>query len=256
MSTEDKKMKENVLITGASSGLGKQMAMEFASRGYNLALTARREEVLVSVKQEIEQTYKVKVFIGVLDVLDFEQTKKVFAAAAAELGGIDKIIANAGVGYDDFIGSVDAFKNARAMIDTNVTGAIATVEAAVLLFRRQNRGHIITVSSVASFRGFPGSSAYSASKSAISTYSEALRAETYKENIDVTVLSPGYIDTPINQHVSSRPFLIDLERGGKILVSLIEKKVKRSMVPPWPWGIVARIMAILPTAIIARAFSQ
>jgi len=244
---------QNVFITGASSGLGKQMAKEFASRGYNLALTARRVDILDALKQELEREFKIKVFVAGLNVRDPQQTGEVLAAAASELGGIDKVLANAGIGYTERIGTPNSFEHARDMIQTNVIGVMATLDAAVQLFRQQGYGHIVAVSSVAAFRGIPGSSAYCASKSAVTTYTEALRAETYHENIDVTLLSPGYIDTPINQGAASRPFLIDLEKGGKILVSLIEKKVKRSTVPSWPWGIVARLLACLPTGMLVRA---
>jgi len=245
-------MSKNVFITGASSGLGKQMALEFASRGYNLALTARREDILVDLKEQIQKAYKVEVFVLALDVLEYEQTQQAIDSAAAALGSIDKVIANAGIGSGGRIGDSGAFVQARDVINTNVVGAMATIDAATAFFRRQGHGHVITLSSVAAFRGLPGSGAYSASKAAISVYSEALRAETYDENIDVTVLLPGYIDTPINNSLKSRPFLIDLASGGRILADLIEKKVKRSTVPPWPWGLVARIIALLPTAVVAK----
>lgn len=245
-------MSKNIFITGASSGLGKQMALEFASRGYNLALTARREDILLAVKKQIQESFKVEVFVAALDVQDYQQTQQVLAAAATQLGSVDKVIANAGIGSGGRIGEDGAFGHARDVINTNVVGAMATIDAATALFRRQGHGHIVTLSSVSAFRGLPGSGSYSASKAAISIYSEALRAETYSENIDVTVLSPGYIDTPLNDSLANRPFLIDLVRGGKILANLIEKKVKRSTVPPWPWGLVARIIAILPTAIVAK----
>jgi len=245
-------MSKSIFITGASSGLGKQMALEFASRGYNVALSARREDVLLAVKKQIQEKYEVEVFVAALDVLDYEQTQQVLIAAAAQLGGIDKVIANAGIGLGGRIGEEGAFACAREVINTNVVGAIATIDAATAFFRQQGQGHVVTLSSVSAFRGLPGSAAYSASKAAISVYSEALRVETYNENIDITVLSPGYIDTPINDSLDSRPFLIDLASGGKILANLIEKKVKRSTVPSWPWGLVARILAILPTALVAK----
>ena len=244
---------QSVFITGASSGLGKQMAKEFAKRGYNLALTARRVDILNALKEELEKEFNMKVFVASLDVQDPQQTIDVLAMAAKELGGIDKVLANAGIGYTERIGTPNAFEHARQMINTNVIGAMATIDAAVQLFRQQGHGHIVAISSVAAFRGMPSSSAYCASKSAVTTYTEALRAETHSENIDVTLLSPGYIDTPINQGAASRPFLIDLEKGGNILATLIEKKVKRSTVPAWPWGFVARLLACLPTGLLVRA---
>lgn len=248
-------MSKNIFITGASSGLGKQMALEFASRGYNLALTARREDILLALKKQIQDSFEVEVFVAALDVHDHNQTQQILASAAAQLGSIDKVIANAGIGSGGRIGEVEAFAHARDTINTNVIGAMATIDAATAFFRQQGHGHIVTLSSVSAFRGLPGSAAYSASKAAISVYTEALRVETYNENIDVTVLSPGYIDTPLNDSLDNRPFLIDLVSGGKILANLIEKRVKRSTVPPWPWGLVARLIAILPTAVVAKTMA-
>jgi len=116
----------------------------------------------------------------------------------------------------------------------NLIGAIATVDAAAAYFLDKGKGHIVGTSSVAAFRGMPRSSAYSASKAGFAIYLEAVRAELYKKNIDVTVLYPGYIDTPFNERLKSRPFLISVEKGAGIIVRLIEKKVKSSTVPVYP----------------------
>jgi hypothetical protein len=98
----------------------------------------------------------------------------------------------------------------------------------------------------------PAGGAYGASKAAVTTYLEALRAETHSSPIHVTTLSPGFIDTPINRGAKSRPFVIPVEQGGKLLVDLIERKVERATVPRWPWAVVARLMTVLPTAVIAK----
>jgi len=243
-------MTETVLITGASSGLGKQMAIEFARRGYNLALSARRLAELESLKQELA-SHGVNIKCWQCDVADGVALAEMFAEAEKTFGKIDKVVANAGMGKNGIIGKQD-FNEIKATIDINVTAAMATAHHAMQVFRRQGFGHMVFIASVAGFRGLPSGGAYSASKAAVRYFAESLRAETYQENIDVTVLNPGYIDTPINQGAASRPFLIDVEKGGKILVNLIEAKVKRSTVPSWPWAIVARLMAILPTALIAK----
>ena len=91
-----------------------------------------------------------------------------------------------------------------------------------------------------------------ASKAAVTTYLESLRAETYSSPIRVTTLSLGFIDTPLNRGAKSRPFVIPVEEGGKLLVDLIERKVERATVPRWPWAMVARLMAIVPTGVIAK----
>jgi NAD(P)-dependent dehydrogenase (short-subunit alcohol dehydrogenase family) len=135
---------------------------------------------------------------------------------------------------------------------TNVLGFMSTVDAALQHFRAQGRGHLVGISSVAAFRGLPGGGAYGASKAAVTNYLEALRAETRTSGILVTTLSPGFIDTPLNRGAKSRPFVIPVEKGGRLLVDLIERRVQTATVPAWPWALVARLLMVLPTAITAR----
>jgi len=134
----------------------------------------------------------------------------------------------------------------------NLLGAMATVDAAAAYFLKKGKGHIVGSSSVAAFRGMPKSSAYCASKAGFAIYLESVRAELYKKNIDVSVLYPGYIDTPLNDMLKNRPFLISVEKGAQIISRLIEKRVKSSTVPVYPWNIVGRLMKILPTGVIAK----
>jgi short-subunit dehydrogenase len=98
----------------------------------------------------------------------------------------------------------------------------------------------------------PRSSAYCASKAGFAIYLEAVRAELFKKNIDITVLYPGYIDTPLNNMLKNRPFLISAEKGAEIIAHLIEKRVKRSTVPVYPWNILGRLMKFLPTGVAAK----
>jgi short-subunit dehydrogenase len=242
---------KSVFITGASSGLGRQMAIEFSRRGYRLALTARRLDALEALRAELQKDGAARVFVAALDVTDDVAVAKVFAEARAFLGSIDIVVANAGIGYHGSIGKL-AFAKVRDTVNTNITGFMATVDAAMQCFREQGQGHLVGISSVAAFRGMPSGGAYGASKAAVSTYLQALRAETYGSNILVTTLSPGYIDTPINRGAKSRPFVIPVEKGGKLLVDLIEQRVQRATVPRWPWAVLARLLAVLPTALIAR----
>ncbi|MFZ4480111.1 MAG: SDR family oxidoreductase [Rhodoferax sp.] len=242
---------KTVFITGASSGLGRQMAIEFARRGYRLALTARRLEALRTVQAELEQGGAPPIFVAALDVTDDIALDLVFAQARTFLGALDIVVANAGVGHHGLIGKL-AFAKVRDTVNTNITGFMATVDTAMRCFREQGHGHLVGISSVAAFRGMPAGGVYSASKAAVSTYLDALRAETHGSGIVVTTLSPGYIDTPINRAAKSRPFVIPVEQGGKLLVDLIERRVQRATVPRWPWAVLARLIAVLPTAVIAR----
>lgn len=242
---------KNVLITGASSGLGRQMAIEFSRRGYRLALTARRLDVLQELQAELAKSSAGQVFVAPLDVTDDASVARVFAEARAVMGALDIVVANAGIGHHGYIGKLP-FAKVRETVNTNVTGFMATVDAAMHHFREQGHGHLVGISSVAAFRGMPAGGVYGASKAAVTTYLESLRAETHNSPILVTTLSPGFIDTPINRGAKSRPFVIPVEKGGKLLVDLIERRVERATVPRWPWSLVARLMAVVPTSVIAK----
>lgn len=240
-----------VFITGASSGLGRQMAIEFSRRGYRLALTGRRLDALQALQAQLRKAGAESTFIAALDVTDEIAVNQVFADARAHFGSIDIAVLNAGIGHHGMIGKL-AFAKVRDTVNTNVTGFMATADVAVRCFREQGYGHLVGISSVAAFRGMPAGGVYGASKAAVTAYLESLRAETYHTRILVTTLSPGFIDTPINQGAKSRPFVIPVEKGGKLLVDLIERRVEKATVPRWPWALVARLIALAPTGLIAK----
>ena len=245
-------MSKTALITGASSGIGHALALELAARGYDLGLAARRLDALQELGQEIRQRHPDRrIELRRLDVTDYDQVPTTIDELATALGGLDVVIANAGVGGSGAIGHGHAQAD-RAVIETNVLGAMATIDAAVALFRRQGRGQIVAISSVAAFRGLPGSASYSASKAAIATYTDALRAELHGTPIKVTTLYPGYIDTPLNEHMPRRPFLISLDKGAAAIADKIEGGVKTSTIPTFPWNVVSRILRILPTSQLAK----
>ncbi len=245
-------MASSILITGASSGIGKALAFELAQKGYSLALASREADQLSQVRDEIIAAHNPPaVAVRPLDVTEYDDVYKALNELAEELGGLDIVFANAGIGLGEKVGRGD-FTKARKTIEVNLIGAIATVDAAAAYFLDKGKGHIVGTSSVAAFRGMPNSSAYCASKAGFAIYLEAVRAELFKKNIDVTVLYPGYIDTPLNNMLKNRPFLISAEKGASIIARLIEKKVRSSTVPVYPWNIVGRLMKILPTGVISK----
>jgi short-subunit dehydrogenase len=242
-----------VFITGASSGIGRGLALELARRGYDLFLTARRLDALEQVRSDIAAAAPGRrVEIRQLDVTDYADVATAIDEAAGRLGRCDIVVANAGVGNSGVVGAGNMAR-AKLIVDTNLTGAMATIDAAVALFRRQGGGQVVGVGSVAGVRGLPGSSSYSASKAGIAVYLESVRAETYGEPITVTTLAPGYIDTPINEDMKSRPFLIDVEKGARIMADLIERGVGYATVPRFPWTLIKPLLRVLPTSWLARS---
>ncbi len=241
--------RKRVFITGASSGIGLALAHEYAARGFDLALAARQLDKLDALKNEITARYShCIVHTHALDVTRYDD---VFATveAATRLGTVDIVIANAGIGSPGRVGH-GYFNEHRAIVETNVIGAMATCDAAIKLFKQQGFGQLVVISSVAAFRGLPGGSAYSASKAAIATYAEAIRAEIGSA-IKVTTIFPGFIDTPINQSNPNRPFLITAERGAKLIADKIERGVQSAVVPAFPWVLVKWLAKAIPTSVLA-----
>jgi NAD(P)-dependent dehydrogenase (short-subunit alcohol dehydrogenase family) len=243
-------MTRSVFITGASSGIGEALAREFARRGYDVALSARRAARLEAQAVELRGLGAARVLALPLDVTDLDGLAGALQRAADEFGRLDTVVANAGVGYSLPVGrgKLDLVKQT---IDTDLTGAIATIELALPILRAQGGGQIVAITSIAAVRGMPFMGAYSAAKAGLHRYLQALRAEVAHERISVTELAPGYIDTDMNRGVARRPFVIPVERGAAIMARLIERKVGHRYVPAWPWTLVAAVLQLLPTRLLA-----
>ncbi|MBK1851442.1 SDR family oxidoreductase [Marinobacter sp. 1-4A] len=250
-------MKRTILITGASSGLGEGMAREFAARGDNLALCARRTERLETLRDELAGKYpQITISIRALDVNNHEQNFEVFRAFQQEFGTLDRVIVNAGIGKGQPLGT-GAFNANRQTAETNFVAALAQMEAAMEIFREQNRGHLVTVSSVTAVRGMPGNvNTYAATKVGLAALSEGLRVELKKAKspIKVTTLYPGYIRTAINEKVKNAPFIVDAQTGCKAMVKAIESGKSESFVPTWPWTPIGFLIRRLPVSVLAKMF--
>ena len=246
-------MRKNILITGASSGLGKGMAKEFAKQGCNLALCARRFELLEQLKSELEQiTPNITISIKVLDVNDHEQVFSVFNAFKEELNGLDRVIINAGMGKGASIGT-GYFNANKQTAQTNFVAALAQAEAAMEIFRAQNHGHLVTISSISAVRGFRRAmTVYAATKAAITSLSEGIRIDVMHTPIKVSCIHPGFIRSEINEKVKTVPFIVDTETGCKALVKAINKEKANSFVPSWPWAFLHWILRIAPLSTIRK----
>jgi short-subunit dehydrogenase len=240
-------VRKNILITGASSGLGKGMAIEYAKMGRNLALCARRVERLEALKVELlEINPNIQVYIKSLDVNDHDAVFTVFDGFKQELGQLDRVIVNAGMGKGASVGT-GYFKANKETAVTNFVSALAQCEAAVAIFRAQNSGHLVTISSISAVRGFRRAlTVYAATKAAITALSEGIRVDLLNSPITVSTVHPGFIRSEINEKVEKVPFMVDTETGCKAIVKAIEKEGANSYVPTWPWTFLQLIMRIAP----------
>ncbi|MGY1857962.1 SDR family oxidoreductase [Modestobacter sp. SYSU DS0290] len=249
-------VRQRILITGASAGLGQGMAREFAARGRDLVLVARRLDRLTELRDELVAQHRgIRVVVGELDVDDPDAVADVVPRLAAELGGIDRFIANAGLGKGVPVGTGGARPNRQVLV-TNVLGTHACCEAAVALFRAQGAGHLVVISSVAGVRGMGGTrTAYATSKAADAVLAEGIRADLLGNRrtrpIRVTTIHPGFIETDIN--VGRRgPFTVDLATGVTALTAAIEREPVRAYVPEWPWRPIAGLLRVLPLPVVRK----
>jgi len=239
--------RQKILITGASSGLGAGMARAFAAKGRDLALCARRTDRLEELKAELTARHPdVKVAIAELDVNDHEQVPKVFAALADELGGVDRIIVNAGIGKGAPLGSGKLWAN-KATIETNLVSALVQIETAIEMFKKAGSGHLVLISSVLGNKGVPGiKAAYAASKAGVTSLGESLRAEYAGGPISVTVLEPGYIESEMTAKSATTMLMLDNETGVRAMVDAIERERGHAIVPRWPWAPLVQLLKVLP----------
>jgi NAD(P)-dependent dehydrogenase (short-subunit alcohol dehydrogenase family) len=244
------RMTRSILITGGSSGIGAALALEFARRGYAVAVAARRTDRLAGLVPQLRAAGAPQALAVALDVADLAAVDSTLARVASEFGRLDIVVANAGVGHSTPAGK-GRLPQIRETLDVNLLGAIATIEAALPILRAQGGGQVVGITSVAAARGLPGFSAYGASKAGLHLYLQSVRAELRGGPITVTELAPGYIDTDLNRGLGARPFVIPVERGAAIMARMIERKVGRRWVPVLPWTLLVPLLKILPNALLA-----
>ncbi len=251
-------MSQTILITGASSGLGAEMARQFAALGHDLALCARRLDRLEELRGSILAEHPDRrVEVRALDVNDDEQVFEVFRGfrddVARDGRTIDRVIVNAGLGKGAPIGTGGHAANRQTAM-TNFVAALTQAEAAMEIFRAQNSGHFVMISSMSAMRGLPKSlTTYAATKAGVAHLAEGLRTELYGTPIKVTVLYPGYIASEMNDQVASgQPLMASTEKGVRAMVSAIEKEKASACVPALPWAPLSVVMRHAPLPVLRR----
>lgn len=246
---------KTVLITGASSGLGESMAHLFAKLGYNLAICARRTDRLATLKDDLVSQYpSIRVEYKSLDVSDYGAIFTVFNAFKADFGSLDRVVVNAGVGESRRIGK-GRFETNRRTAEINFVAALAQCEAAMQIFRAQNAGHLVVISSMSAMRGLPKHmTTYGAAKAGLAYLAEGIRADMILDDlpIKVSTIYPGYIRTEINTNAKPLPFEVDAETGTRAIVAAIEAEVDEACVPSLPWSIVGQAMKHLPLTVVNK----
>lgn len=235
---------KTAIIIGASSGIGRELALQLSSKGYRLCITARRKELLEELLTSLEQDS----FLCEMDVSDTTEAIKKFNTITHKMGVVDLVVINAGTG---FIDTEMPWDNDKKTIEVNVNGFTAIANTAFHYLCQQGHGQIAGVSSIAAIRG-GAAAAYNASKAYISSYLEGLRAKAVKENIPLTItdIRPGFVDTNMAQG-EGLFWVAPPQKAARQILSAIESKKKLAYITK-RWRIIACLLKILPDAIYNR----
>jgi len=232
------------MITGASSGIGEGLALGLAQRGAAVGLVARRAELLSELVKKIETGGRRALALDA-DVNNAEQLRTQADCLRKAFGPIDVLIANAGIGT--ISPALDLrTDDVAAVFEVNVLGAVNSVAAVLPEMISRRQGQLVAISSLSAYRGLPKSAAYCASKAAVSSFFESLRIDLRDSGVDVTIIHPGFIKTPLTAgRMAKMPYLMELDSAVKKMIRAIEKR-KKSYAFPWQLASIVRLGLVMP----------
>jgi len=251
-----------VLITGASSGIGRGLALELARRGATLGLLARGIETQPAAVRsggELEPSTRLLEVVNAIrgdattarvmalgaDVRDADSVRAAAERLRQEFGRIDVLIANAGMGTTTDATQLNP-RDVAHVLEVNVIGAVNSIAAVLPEMIKEGSGQLVAISSLAAYRGLRKSGAYSASKAALSALFESVRIDLIGTGVDVTIIHPGFIRTPLTAGRKAKlPFLMELDDGVEKILWAIEKR-KKSYAFPWQLASIVRLGMIMP----------
>ena len=245
---------KNILITGASSGIGEALAYNYALKKVdNLFICGRNKERLQDVKKKCE-SLGTKTHAKIIDVSNKEEME-------AWIAGIDKkttldlVFANAGISRGAKKGN-ETSQQTYDIFDININGVLNTVFPAIDIFRKNKKGQIAITSSIAGYKGLPTAPAYSASKACVKAWGEALRCQLARENIEVSIICPGFVKSRItDQNTCTMPFFMPAEKAASIISRRLTKN--RGLITfPWQMRVAISIISALPNFITDMILSK
>jgi len=235
---------KHTIVIGATSGIGRALAIEFGRRGHAIGVTGRRLELLESLAGEIDG----HVFVTQMDVRRTGEAVDALTALIDEMDDVGTIVINSGVllrnaGWDGI----------TSMIDTNVTGFVAMAEEAMRYFRQRGRGHLVGISSIAGIRGGKGTPTYNASKAFVSTYMDGLRHRAVHEKLDIhiTDIRPGFVRTAMIEGRANQFWVASPEKAARQIADAVKKKKKRVYITR-RWRLIAGLARIVPDRLYHR----
>jgi NADP-dependent 3-hydroxy acid dehydrogenase YdfG len=239
-----------VIVTGASSGIGRALAFRLASSGYQVGLVARRGEVIEAVASEIGSAGGCAV-AAAADVGDRTALRAAITAIESRLGPTAVMVANAGFGAPTRLDPLNT-SDVEQMIRVNLLGVIYSIEAVLPSMIARKSGHVLAVSSLGAFKGLPGESAYCATKAAVNAYMEGLRIASRSKGVVVTTVCPGFVDTPMTPMDSATPFQMSADAAARRIAGLIARRRGGVARFPLPMSLLMSLIARMPDALVAR----
>ena len=230
-----------IWITGGSSGIGKALAYKFANEGWQVALSARREELLNEISRSNNNIHSFP-----LDVLNVEKCKEVFNKIVTKFENIDIAVFSTGI-HDPNSERKINLESIRKIMETNFFGTMNSINSVYNYFKDKKSGHISIVSSVAGYRGLPMAGAYCASKSALISYAESLYFEMKRFNVRVSVINPGFIKTPMtDQNPFPMPMIETPEFAAEEMFKGLTKSKSFEIHFPKKFTFIMKILKIMP----------
>jgi short-subunit dehydrogenase len=242
------------IITGASSGIGRELAKILAGQGCKVGLIARRKENLDALAEQIRQAGG-SAAVAPADVGDRAQVLAAVADLRRQLGPIDLLIANAGVGVPTLLQPFN-IADIERMIRVNLLGTIYAIEAVLPEMLERRQGHLAAVSSLSAYKGLPGESGYCASKAAVNSYMEGLRIHLRDKGIAVTTICPGFVRTPMTEiNKFHMPWLLEADEAARRIVRAIARRRKVYNFP-WQTACLMKLTRWLPDWVLARTMQE
>ena len=236
-------MSENqkkIWITGASSGIGKALAVKFSLEGWKVAISARRKEILD------EMAEKENIFSYPLDVTNQNQIKDVFSKIINDFGDLDLCVFSSGT-YDPKLEQEINIKQNKFVMETNFFGVLYCIKTVEKYFKEKKEGHISIVSSIAGYRGLPNSSGYGPSKAALTNLTESLYFDFKKHNVRISLVSPGFIKTPLtDKNEFQMPFIKSPEFAAEKMFNGLTKTKAFEIHFPKALTVILKFLRILP----------
>ncbi|WP_165226917.1 SDR family NAD(P)-dependent oxidoreductase [Aquisphaera insulae] len=240
-----------IVITGASRGIGRALAMELASRGHRIGLVARRREALDDLAAEIRDRGGIA-HASAADVSDRRSLRASIEQLEGALGPVDVMVANAGFGAPTRLDPLNV-ADVEETFRVNVLGVVYAIEAVLPGMIARGRGQIVAISSLAAFKGLPGESAYCASKAAVNAYAEGLRIALRRKGVAVATVCPGFVATSITpMDAAATPFEMTPEAAARRIARVIERRASGVVSFPWPMAALMALIARLPDRLVAR----